>query len=211
MPQWTWVFWSTSKYEGFHDNLVGKESAYEIQETPLRFLGWAIDWRRDRLPTPVFLGLPAQLVNSQPAMREARVQPLGWEDPLEKATHSSILAWRIPSRCKELDMTERLSLSLSKHDPGFLVSWWPQQYIGSRIFDRSILRSLEFLGGAWIPHIIVNSFSAEEPLLCAPKTHSPHMACSWHCLLHACFPSYSWSDEKVRAICIFRNAGNYHN
>ena len=33
-----------------------------------------------------------------PAMRETRVQSLGQEDPLEKgiATHSSILAWRIP-------------------------------------------------------------------------------------------------------------------
>ena len=33
-------------------------------------------------------------------MREARVQSLSWEDPLEKemATHSSILAWRIPWR-----------------------------------------------------------------------------------------------------------------
>ena len=31
-------------------------------------------------------------------MQEAQVQSLGWEDPLEKemATHSSILAWRIP-------------------------------------------------------------------------------------------------------------------
>ena len=48
---------------------------------------------------------------------------LGWEDPLEKgmATHSSILAWRIPWTeepggphspwgCKESDMTERLTL-----------------------------------------------------------------------------------------------------
>ena len=33
-----------------------------------------------------------------PAVQEMRVQSLGWEDPLEKgrATHSSILAWRIP-------------------------------------------------------------------------------------------------------------------
>ena len=33
-----------------------------------------------------------------PAMRETGVQSLGWEDPLEKemATHSSILAWKIP-------------------------------------------------------------------------------------------------------------------
>ena len=39
----------------------------------------------------------AQLVNNPPAMRETWVQSLGWEDPLEKgkATHWSILAWRI--------------------------------------------------------------------------------------------------------------------
>ena len=38
------------------------------------------------------------LVKNLPAMRETWVQSLGWEDPLEKgkATHSSILAWRIP-------------------------------------------------------------------------------------------------------------------
>ena len=40
----------------------------------------------------------AQTVKSLPAMWETRVQSLGLEDPLEKemATHSSILAWRIP-------------------------------------------------------------------------------------------------------------------
>ena len=45
-------------------------------------------------------GLPlrAQLVKILPAMEETPVQSLGWEDPLEKgkATHSSVLAWRIP-------------------------------------------------------------------------------------------------------------------
>ena len=42
--------------------------------------------------------LVAQLVKNLPAMWETWVQSLGWEDPLEKgkATHSSILAWRIP-------------------------------------------------------------------------------------------------------------------
>ena len=41
--------------------------------------------------------LVAQLVKKPPAMWEAWVQSLGWEDPLEKgtATHSRILAWRI--------------------------------------------------------------------------------------------------------------------
>jgi len=40
----------------------------------------------------------AQRVKNLPAMWEASVQSLGWEDPLEKGmvTYSSILAWRIP-------------------------------------------------------------------------------------------------------------------
>ena len=40
----------------------------------------------------------AQLVKNLPEMQENWVLSLGWEDPLEKgkATHSSILAWRIP-------------------------------------------------------------------------------------------------------------------
>ena len=69
----------------------------------------------------------AQMVKNPAAMRETWVQYLGWEDPLEKgiATHSSILAWRIPwteepgglqytgsqrGGHKESDTTERLSL-----------------------------------------------------------------------------------------------------
>ena len=40
----------------------------------------------------------AQTVEIPPAMQETRVRSLGQEDPLEEemATHSSILAWRIP-------------------------------------------------------------------------------------------------------------------
>ena len=42
--------------------------------------------------------LIAQLVKNPPAVQETWVWPLSWEDPMEKgkATHSSILAWRIP-------------------------------------------------------------------------------------------------------------------
>ena len=42
--------------------------------------------------------LVAQMVKTLPAMQETQIQSLDWEDPLEKrmATHSSILAWRIP-------------------------------------------------------------------------------------------------------------------
>ena len=47
------------------------------------------------MSTMVFPG--AQTVKALPAMLETQVRSLGWEDPLEKgkATHSSILAWRI--------------------------------------------------------------------------------------------------------------------
>ena len=64
----------------------------------------------------------AQMVKNLPAMREMQVRSLGREDPLEKemATHSKVLAWRIPwtEECgglqsKESDVTERLTRSLS--------------------------------------------------------------------------------------------------
>ena len=60
----------------------------------------------------------AQMVKNLPVMQETWVRLLGWEEPLEEstATHSSILAWKIPwievqsvGRDKS-DMTERLIL-----------------------------------------------------------------------------------------------------
>ena len=54
-----------------------------------------------------------QMVKNLPAMQETWVQYLGWEDSLEKgmATHSSILARKIPRTVWSWDTTERLSLS----------------------------------------------------------------------------------------------------
>ena len=60
----------------------------------------------------------AQWVKNPPTMQETRIPSLGREDPLEEemATHSSVLAWRIPwteepgglqsMECKESDMTD---------------------------------------------------------------------------------------------------------
>ena len=60
------------------------------------------------------------MVENLPAMQKTQLQSLVWEDPLDKemATHSRILAWRIPwteepgglqsMGCKESDMTEQL-------------------------------------------------------------------------------------------------------
>ena len=84
---------------GFPDSSVGKESACNAGDTgsipelersagegicyPLQY-SWA--------------SLVDQLVKNPPAMWETWYRLLGWEDSLEKgkATHSSILAWRIP-------------------------------------------------------------------------------------------------------------------
>ena len=55
---------------------------------------------RDRLPTPVFSGFPGGSAGKESACNvgDPPVRFLGQEDPLEEgmATHSSILAWRIP-------------------------------------------------------------------------------------------------------------------
>ena len=89
---------SALRHWGFPDSSVDKESACNAGDPGLIAVG-KICWRRDRLLTPVFLGFPcAHLVKNPPETWETWVRSLGWEDPLEKgkATHSGILAWRIP-------------------------------------------------------------------------------------------------------------------
>ena len=58
----------------------------------------------------------AQLVKNLPAMQEIPVQSLGQEDPLEKgvASHSSILAWRIP-QTKEPGRLQSMELQNVRH------------------------------------------------------------------------------------------------
>ena len=84
---------------GFPSSSAGKESACNAGDPGLipglgRSAGEGIGY-------PIqftWASLVAQLVKNPPAMRETWVRSLGWEDPLEKekATHSSILAWRMP-------------------------------------------------------------------------------------------------------------------
>ena len=59
----------------------------------------------------------AQTVKKLPAMQETQVRSLGQEDPLEKemATHSSILAWRIPWT-EEPGRLQSMGLQRVKHD-----------------------------------------------------------------------------------------------
>ena len=84
---------------GFPGSLAGKESTYEARDPglipgsgrpPGERIGYPLQYS--------WVSFVAQLVRNSPAMRGAWIQSLGWEDPLEKgkATHSSILPWRIP-------------------------------------------------------------------------------------------------------------------
>ena len=84
---------------GFPDSSVGKEPACNAGDPGSiprsgRLAGEGIGYPLQYS----WAALVAQLVKDLPAVRETWVQSLGGEDPLEKgkATHSSILAWRIP-------------------------------------------------------------------------------------------------------------------
>ena len=93
----------------FPSSSVGKESACNAGDpssvagsggSPGEWIGYPLQYS--------WASLVAQLVKNPPAMQETWVQSLVWEDPLEKgkATHSSILAWRISWTRKESDTTE---------------------------------------------------------------------------------------------------------
>ena len=84
---------------GFPGSLAGKESACNAGDPGLipglgRSTGEGIGYPLQ----DSWASLVAQLVKNLPAMQETWVGSLGWEDPLETgtATHSSILACRIP-------------------------------------------------------------------------------------------------------------------
>ena len=84
---------------GFPGSPVGKESACNSGEPGLisasgRSAGEGIGYPLHYS----WASLVAQLVKNPPAMWESWVPSLGWKEPLEKgkATHSSMLAWRVP-------------------------------------------------------------------------------------------------------------------
>ena len=85
--------------QGFPDSSVGKESACNagdpssiqgLRRSAEEGIGYPLQYP--------WASLVAQLVKNPSAMWETWVRSLGWEDPLEKgkATHSNIMAWRIP-------------------------------------------------------------------------------------------------------------------
>ena len=129
-----------------------------------RFDFWArkFPWKRERLPTPVFLGFPGGSDGKEYTCSTGDLGLIpGWEDPLEEgmATHSSILAWRIP-------WTE---------EPGGLWSMWSQRvghdwvtkHTGSVCLNNQLVI---VLSRVWTPllHLLAEVYGCE--LVCTFKS-----------------------------------------
>ena len=79
--------------------LISKESAFNAGDPGLIPRPGKIPWRRDRLSTPVFLGSPCGPADKEYSCNAGdlgSIPGLGRSPEKGKATHSSILAWRIP-------------------------------------------------------------------------------------------------------------------
>ena len=85
----------------------------------------------------------AQAVKNPPAMQEARVQSLGQEDTLEKgkATHSSILAWRIP-RSEEPGGLQSMGLQSWRQLTNIFISLLQKQDVQ---FSKELLQKVKTL------------------------------------------------------------------
>ena len=143
----------------------------------------------------------AQLVKNPPTMWETWVRSLGWEDPLEKgkATHSSILAWRIhglysPWGCKELDTTEWLSEKAiaphsstlawkipSMEEPGGLQS------MGSRSVGHDWATSLSFF-------TFMHGRRKSNPLQCS-CLENPRDGGAWWAAVYGVAQSRTWLKQ----------------
>ena len=87
--EWTFNLLKAWACMGFPGGSAGKESAWNAGDPGGR-IGYSHQYS--------WASLVAQMVKNPPAMWETWVRSMGCEDPLEEgiATHSSILAWRIP-------------------------------------------------------------------------------------------------------------------
>ena len=124
-------------------------------------------------------------------MQETRVQSLGWEDPLEKemATHSSILAWRIPWTEEPGGLQ---SMGLPKSRTGLSTQQQQQQ----QQQDKPWLVSLPVPGAPF-------TLGASTPEPCPPPPPGPgHQTSQTHTLLPGSAPpgeGVLWEDTKVFA------------
>ena len=145
---------------GFPGHSAGKESACNAGDpilipgsgrSPGEGIGHPLQYSWASLVVP--------LVENPPAMWETWVRSLGWEDPLEKgtATHSSILAWRIPWTIQSMELQrvshDCLSLSLSVRNKSETHYFQVTQMLSLWIRIRQSL-------SLWFPHVPAKGTSA---------------------------------------------------
>ena len=86
------------RQRGFPGSSAGKESTCNARD-PVQFLGWKIPWRRDRLPTPVFLGFPGGSDSKESTCNAGDLGSTPGFGRSPGGGHGNpcqILAWRIP-------------------------------------------------------------------------------------------------------------------
>jgi len=79
--------------------MISEVSPLQADTAQTRISRCLLCFKKMTLPNLLYgASLVVQLVKNLPTMQETQIRSLGPEDPLEKgtATHSSILAWRIP-------------------------------------------------------------------------------------------------------------------
>ena len=159
------------------------------------------------------------MVKNLPAMQETRVLSLSWEDSLQKgmATHSSILAWRIPwteesggiqSMGSQRVGRDWLSLSCFTDDPFIYINAVPW---AKRIMPGSqLILNKYFLNEYKGCHPIFSFHSTSPPFLpppCHSQTHThTHTHTQIHMHIHSTLPTISdvhiiFSTINFKLIC----------
>ena len=154
--------------------LSGKESAYNAGDPGSYSWVGKIRWRRDRLPAPVFLGFLGGSDGKESVCNAGDlVQSLSWEDPLEKGRLPTPVFWSGEFHGlyrqwghKELDMTERLSLT---HSISLTC------FSGSHYFTMKS-RLIEFSGCIWS-----NSLATSKQQSAVGSHLTRELDFSWRC------------------------------
>ena len=122
--------------------------------------------------TTVRGSLVAQLVKNPPAVQETWVRSLGWEDPLEKgtATHSSILAWRIPWTTGHVVTKSQTQLNKFVETVDGIKMFRPHTTLRAQL-----VKNLLAMWETW-----VQSLGWEDPLEKGSATHSSILAWRVH-------------------------------
>ena len=123
-----------NKVLNVYKNIYSEPHRYTIQIQQLIIVTFT-----QSLPYRVWAFLMAQIVKNAPAIQETWVWSLGWEDPLEEgmATHSSILAWRIPWT-EEPGGLQSIGSQRLRHDWVTSTTYRVNLRLSSHLFQKSI-------------------------------------------------------------------------